>query len=66
MLHKVFHFARDYGGLLDNESFGGVLVSRHFMQGQTVGNFVGAYSMNRQIAEKIKMCNRHEMLDVVL
>ena len=62
-------FARDYGGLLDNRSFGGVLVSRTFYaKGQTGQQLLlGAYSaMNRQIARgKIKMYNRHEMLDVV-
>jgi len=63
-------FARDYGGLLDNRSFGGVLVSRTFYaKGQTGQQLLlGAYSaMNRQIARgKIKMFNRHEMLDIVL
>ncbi|MCF6296390.1 MAG: fumarate reductase/succinate dehydrogenase flavoprotein subunit [Flavobacteriaceae bacterium] len=63
-------FARDYGGLLDNRSFGGVLVSRTFYaKGQTGQQLLlGAYSaMNRQIARgKIQMHNRHEMLDVVL
>ena len=63
-------FARDYGGLLDNRSFGGVLVSRTFYaKGQTGQQLLlGAYSaMNRQIARgKIKMYNRHEMLDVVI
>lgn len=63
-------FARDYGGLLDNRSFGGVLVSRTFYaKGQTGQQLLlGAYSaMNRQIAKgKIQMHNRHEMLDVVL
>ena len=62
-------FARDYGGLLDNRSFGGVLVSRTFYaKGQTGQQLLlGAYSaMNRQIARgKIQMHNRHEMLDVV-
>ncbi len=62
-------FARDYGGLLDNRSFGGVLVSRTFYaKGQTGQQLLlGAYSaMNRQIARgKIKMYNRHEMLDLV-
>ena len=62
-------FAREYGGLLDNRSFGGVLVSRTFYaKGQTGQQLLlGAYSaMNRQIARgKIKMYNRHEMLDVV-
>ncbi|NOY47649.1 MAG: fumarate reductase/succinate dehydrogenase flavoprotein subunit [Chlorobi bacterium] len=62
-------FAREYGGLLDNRSFGGVLVSRTFYaKGQTGQQLLlGAYSaMNRQIARgKIQMYNRHEMLDVV-
>ena len=62
-------FARDYGGLLDNRSFGGVLVSRTFYaKGQTGQQLLlGAYSaMNRQIARgKIEMFNRHEMLDLV-
>ena len=62
-------FARDYGGLLDNRSFGGVLVSRTFYaKGQTGQQLLlGAYSaMNRQISRgKIEMYNRHEMLDVV-
>ena len=62
-------FARDYGGLLDNRSFGGVLVSRTFYaKGQTGQQLLlGAYSaMNRQIARgKIDMYNRHEMLDIV-
>ncbi|NCT08737.1 MAG: fumarate reductase/succinate dehydrogenase flavoprotein subunit [Flavobacteriia bacterium] len=63
-------FARDYGGLLDNRSFGGVLVSRTFYaKGQTGQQLLlGAYSaMNRQIARgKIEMFNRHEMLDLVV
>ncbi|WGH74665.1 fumarate reductase/succinate dehydrogenase flavoprotein subunit [Tenacibaculum tangerinum] len=63
-------FARDYGGQLDNRSFGGVLVSRTFYaKGQTGQQLLlGAYSaMNRQIARgKIEMFNRHEMLDVVI
>ncbi len=63
-------FARDYGGLLDNRSFGGVLVSRTFYaKGQTGQQLLlGAYSaMNRQIGRgKIKMYSRHEMLDVVI
>ena len=63
-------FAREYGGLLDNRSFGGVLVSRTFYaKGQTGQQLLlGAYSaMNRQIGRgKIKMYNRHEMLDVVI
>lgn len=63
-------FAREYGGLLDNRSFGGVLVSRTFYaKGQTGQQLLlGAYSaMNRQIGRgKIKMYTRHEMLDVVI
>ncbi len=62
-------FARDYGGLLDNRSFGGVLVSRTFYaKGQTGQQLLlGCYAaMNRQIARgKIQMYNRHEMLDIV-
>jgi succinate dehydrogenase / fumarate reductase flavoprotein subunit len=63
-------FAREYGGLLDNRSFGGVLVSRTFYaKGQTGQQLLlGAYAaMNRQIGRgKIKMYTRHEMLDVVI
>ena len=63
-------FAREYGGLLDNRSFGGVLVSRTFYaKGQTGQQLLlGAYSaMNRQINRgKIKPFNRHEMMDLVL
>ena len=63
-------FAREYGGLLDNRSFGGTLVSRTFYaKGQTGQQLLlGAYSaMNRQIGRgKIKMNNRHEMLDLVV
>jgi len=62
-------FAREYGGLLDNRSFGGVLVSRTFYaKGQTGQQLLlGAYSaMNRQINRgKIQSYNRHEMLDLV-
>ncbi|MFT6278133.1 MAG: succinate dehydrogenase / fumarate reductase flavoprotein subunit, partial [Flavobacteriales bacterium] len=62
-------FARDYGGLLDNRSFGGVLVSRTFYaKGQTGQQLLlGAYSaLSRQIAKgKIEMLNRHEMMEVV-
>ncbi len=62
-------FAREYGGLLDNRSFGGVQVSRTFYaKGQTGQQLLlGAYSaMNRQIGRgKIQMYNRHEMLDIV-
>jgi len=63
-------FAREYGGLLDNRSFGGVLVSRTFYaKGQTGQQLLlGAYSaMSRQINKgKVTMLNRHEMLDLVL
>ncbi len=63
-------FAREYGGLLDNRSFGGVLVSRTFYAAGQTGQqlLLGAYSaMNRQIGRgKITMYNRHEMLDVVI
>ncbi|MEX0291168.1 MAG: fumarate reductase/succinate dehydrogenase flavoprotein subunit [Flavobacteriaceae bacterium] len=63
-------FAREYGGLLDNRSFGGVLVSRTFYaKGQTGQQLLlGAYAaMNRQINRgKITAFNRHEMLDLVL
>ena len=62
-------FAREYGGKLDNRSFGGVLVSRTFYaKGQTGQQLLlGAYSaMNRQIAKgKIQMYNRHEMVELV-
>jgi succinate dehydrogenase / fumarate reductase flavoprotein subunit len=62
--------AREYGGLLDNRSFGGTLVSRTFYaKGQTGQQLLlGAYSaMNRQIGRgKIKMYNRHEMLELVI
>jgi succinate dehydrogenase / fumarate reductase flavoprotein subunit len=63
-------FAREYGGLLDNRSFGGSQVSRTFYaRGQTGQQLLlGAYSaLNRQInAGKVKMYTRHEMLDVVV
>ncbi len=63
-------FARDYGGYLDNRSFGGVLVSRTFYaKGQTGQQLLlGAYSaMNRQINRgKIQSYTRHEMLDLVV
>ena len=63
-------FAREYGGLLDNRSFGGVQVSRTFYaKGQTGQQLLlGVYSaMNRQIARgKINMYNRHEMMDLVI
>jgi len=63
-------FARDYGGLLDNRSFGGVQVSRTFYaRGQTGQQLlIGAYSaLSRQISlGQVEMYNRHEMLDLVL
>lgn len=63
-------FAREYGGLLANRSFGGAQVSRTFYaRGQTGQQLLlGAYSaLNRQIANgKVKMYNRSEMLDLVM
>ena len=63
-------FAREYGGTLDNRSFGGVQVSRTFYaRGQTGQQLLlGAYSaLSRQISKgSVKMYNRHEMLDVVM
>jgi succinate dehydrogenase / fumarate reductase flavoprotein subunit len=63
-------FAREYGGLLDNRSFGGAQVSRTFYaRGQTGQQLLlGAYSaLNRQIHHgKVKMYTRTEMLDVVV
>jgi len=63
-------FAREYGGLLDNRSFGGAQVSRTFYaRGQTGQQLLlGAYAaLNRQInAGKVKMYPRHEMLDLVV
>ena len=63
-------FAREYGGLLDNRSFGGAQVSRTFYaRGQTGQQLLlGAYSaLSRQIGlGTVKMYNRHEMLDLVV
>ncbi len=63
-------FAREYGGLLDNRSFGGAQVSRTFYaKGQTGQQLLlGAYSaMNRMVGEgKIKSYTRHEMLELVM
>jgi len=63
-------FARDYGGLLDNRSFGGAQVSRTFYARGATGQqlLLGAYSaLSRQIGlGKVRMYNRHEMLDLVL
>jgi len=63
-------FAREYGGLLDNRSFGGAQVSRTFYaRGQTGQQLLlGAYqAMMRQVAAgKVKLHTRTEMLDVVV
>ena len=63
-------FAREYGGMLANRSFGGAQVSRTFYaRGQTGQQLLlGAYqALERQIAAgKISMHNRHEMLDLIL
>src|SRR5215212_9928612 len=63
-------FAREYGGLLDNRSFGGVQVSRTFYaRGQTGQQLlIGAYqALERQIAAKtVEMHTRHEMLELVV
>ena len=63
-------FAREYGGLLDNRSFGGAQVSRTFYaRGQTGQQLLlGAYSaLSRQVGKgSVKLYTRHEMLDVVI
>jgi succinate dehydrogenase or fumarate reductase, flavoprotein subunit, Bacillus subtilis subgroup len=63
-------FAREYGGLLSNRSFGGTQVQRTFYAAGQTGQqlLLGAYSaMMRQVSlGKIKEHNRHEMLDVVV
>ena len=63
-------FAREYGGLLDNRSFGGAQVSRTFYaRGQTGQQLLlGAYSaLSRQVGKgSVQLYTRHEMLDVVL
>jgi succinate dehydrogenase / fumarate reductase, flavoprotein subunit len=63
-------FAREYGGLLDNRSFGGVQVSRTFYaRGQTGQQLlIGAYqALERQIAAgTVKMHTRHEMLELIV
>jgi len=63
-------FAREYGGLLDNRSFGGVQVSRTFYaRGQTGQQLLlGAYSaLERQVAKgAVKMYARHEMVELVV
>src|SRR6187549_2446347 len=63
-------FARDYGGLLNNRSFGGTQVKRTFYAAGQTGQqlLIGAYqALERQVAlGNVKMYNRHEMLDVVM
>ncbi|HLR38744.1 MAG TPA: FAD-binding protein, partial [Chitinophagaceae bacterium] len=63
-------FAREYGGLLANRSFGGVQVQRTFYAAGQTGQqlLLGAYSaLERQIAMgKVEMHTRHEMLEVVI
>ena len=63
-------FAREYGGLLDNRSFGGVQVSRTFYaRGQTGQQLLlGAYSaLSRQLKkQKVKFFPRHDMLDIIV
>ena len=63
-------FAREYGGLLDNRSFGGAQVSRTFYaKGQTGQQLLlGAYSaLSRQVKKgTVKLFPRHEMLDLVI
>lgn len=62
-------FAREYGGLLDNRSFGGVQVRRTFYAAGQTGQqlLLGAYSaLSRQIGlGRVKMYSRHEMMDIV-
>ncbi len=63
-------FAREYGGLLNNRSFGGVQVKRTFYAAGQTGQqlLIGAYqALERQVAlGNVQMYNRHEMLDVVI
>jgi succinate dehydrogenase / fumarate reductase flavoprotein subunit len=63
-------FAREYGGLLDNRSFGGTQVQRTFYAAGQTGQqlLLGAYSaLSRQIGlGRVKMYHRHEMLDLVV
>ncbi|MEP7374034.1 MAG: fumarate reductase/succinate dehydrogenase flavoprotein subunit [Chitinophagaceae bacterium] len=62
-------FAREYGGLLNNRSFGGTQVKRTFYAAGQTGQqlLIGAYqALERQVAlGNVKMYNRHEMLDIV-
>jgi succinate dehydrogenase / fumarate reductase flavoprotein subunit len=63
-------FAREYGGMLDNRSFGGALVSRTFYaRGQTGQQLLlGAYAAQSRMVKngKIKMVTREEMVDIVI
>ncbi|MFM2038890.1 MAG: succinate dehydrogenase flavoprotein subunit [Bacteroidota bacterium] len=63
-------FAREYGGLLDNRSFGGTQVQRTFYAAGQTGQqlLLGAYSaLSRQIGQgRVTMYNRHEMMDLVV
>ena len=63
-------FAREYGGQLDNRSFGGTQVQRTFYAAGQTGQqlLLGAYSaMSRQVGKgRLKVYARHEMLDVVI
>lgn len=63
-------FAREYGGLLDNRSFGGTQVQRTFYAAGQTGQqlLLGAYSaLSKEIAKgSVQMYNRHEMMDVVV
>ena len=63
-------FAREYGGLLDNRSFGGAQVSRTFYVGGQTGQqlLLGAYQqMSRQVGlGNVKLWNRVELVDVVV
>ncbi len=63
-------FAREYGGLLSNRSFGGTQVQRTFYAAGQTGQqlLIGAYqSLERQVSlGNVKMYSRHEMLDIVM
>jgi succinate dehydrogenase / fumarate reductase flavoprotein subunit len=63
-------FAREYGGLLSNRSFGGVQVQRTFYAAGQTGQqlLIGAYqALERQVAlGNVEMYSRHEMLDIVV
>lgn len=63
-------FAREYGGVLSNRSFGGTQVQRTFYAAGQTGQqlLIGAYqALERQVAlGNVKMYSRHEMLDIVM